>query len=99
MPKIYTLSKNKTFFIKKKISKSFQYHSNISKTLIIKPNKNITRTLQTTVSYEYTNENSQQNTSKPNPEFIQRVVMTKWNLYQEYKICLKISKSINKIYH
>ena len=23
--------------------------------------------------------------------------MTKWNLYQKYKICLKISKSINKI--
>lgn len=63
MPKLYKLfQKIKLYFY---FEKKFPTHSSI--TLISEPNKNITRTLQTIVSYEYINKNSQQNTSKPNP--------------------------------
>ena len=55
----------------KTLSNSFQYYSNIGMTLISKPNKNITRKLQTNIPYEYICKNSQHNTSKPNPAYRQ----------------------------
>lgn len=46
------------------LNKSF---SQTSITLIPKPDKGITRTLQTNIYYEYRCKNSQENTSKSNP--------------------------------